>query len=49
MSKGVYFDIDYLPHALKSWLKEEESNPSGPRRNYVVRVSEIVVVFLSPD
>ena len=33
LSEGVYFGCDYLPHALESWLGEEERNPGGKRRN----------------
>ena len=25
--------MDYLPHALESWLAEEERSPRGKRRN----------------
>ena len=33
LSEGVYFGCDYLPHALESWLGEEERSPGGKRRN----------------
>ena len=33
ISEGVYFGMDYLPHALESWLAEEKRSPHGKRRN----------------
>ena len=33
LSEGIYFGCDYLPHALESWLGEEERSPGGRRRN----------------
>ena len=34
VSEGALYGCDYLPHALQSWLEEEEQFPDGKRRNF---------------
>ena len=36
VSEGALYGCDYLPHALQSWLEEEEQFPDGKRKNFTL-------------